>query len=214
MTAQRMPRRFGAVLGTAGLVALTSVAGTPGPAHAAACAADTGVTVVISGTEGREVHCAPGSSMTALAATQAVAEVVQVQKFPGVVCQIDGMPDDQSCVQMPPADAYWSFYYSEDGGDWVYSTVGAPGVELSAGDAVAWVYSGHEPGEVPAASTEPTSASTQPTSAGTATADDSEKDDSAKDDDSRLGVTLGGAAVAGLGIAAFVVARKRNDDIG
>lgn len=200
MTSLRMPaRRLRAGLGATGLVAVATIAGLPGTAQAAACAPDTGITVVIAGAEGRVIHCATGSSMSALQATQAVAEVTQVQKFPGVVCQIDGLPDDQACVQMPPADAYWSFYYSEDGGDWVYSTVGASGVELNAGDAVAWAYSGNEPGEVPAASSEANPA-------GSPRGEDSEATG-----DSQLGVALGGAAVAGLGIAAVVVARKRND---
>ncbi len=207
MTAVRMPsRRFAAVLGTAGLVALTTVAATPGTAHAAACAAGTGITVVISNADGRQLHCATGGSMSALEATQAVVEVTQVQKFPGVVCRIDGQPDDQSCVQMPQADAYWSLYYSEDGADWTYSTVGAAEVELSAGDAVAWSYTGHEPGEVPAAA------------AGAASSDESPSSSSADPEDEStsgaLGATLGGAAVAGLGIAALVVARKRNNDSG
>lgn len=204
-------RRLASAASAVGVVTVGAVTVAPGEAEAASCGPGGGITVVIVSDEGRAVHCADGGPMTAMAATQEVATVVQVQTFPGAVCRIDGTPADQACVRMPPADAYWSMYHSDDGGAWVYSTTGAAGVNLDDGDAVAWAFSGHEPGEVPAPSSTPGNGAPSGGPSADAPVDDSTAVGADDAGDDRLGVALGGAAVATLSVAALFVARKRRD---
>ncbi len=97
-------------------------------ASAEECAsADEGVTVVVDfGEAGVEVGCAPGSPDTGFAALEAAGFTVrEVQGLPGFLCTIDGAPAAETCTATPPADAYWSYWQAEPGGDWEYSIVGA-----------------------------------------------------------------------------------------
>jgi hypothetical protein len=66
-----------------------------------------------------------------------------VQRFPGFVCRIDGVPADDPCVNTPPADAYWGLWWSDGTtGKWTYSSLGAASLTVPAGGYVAMVWDG------------------------------------------------------------------------
>ena len=66
-----------------------------------------------------------------------------VQRFPGFVCHIDGLPADDPCVNTPPADAYWGLWWSDGKtGEWTYSSLGAGSLAVPAGGYVAMVWDG------------------------------------------------------------------------
>lgn len=51
-------------------------------------------------------------------------ELTYATRSPGFVCRVDGVPADDPCVNAAPADAYWSVWWAEAGGDWVYASQG------------------------------------------------------------------------------------------
>jgi hypothetical protein len=94
------------------------------------------------------------------------------------ICQIDDDPPDDSCQSTPPANAYWSFWYADNGNDsWTYSTSGAMDLEPQAGSVEYWVFggasgAGQPPGPTPAMvrnATDRSAASTTTVPAPTAT---------------------------------------------
>jgi hypothetical protein len=144
-----------------GLAAAALVVGPAGPASAAACSGSSGVTVVVSSS----VACASGDPSSALSALRASGHsVTMVQRFPGAICRIDGRPE-RSCVTMPPADAYWSFWTASRGGSWRYASTGAAAYDPKPGTVVGFAFGAGAPPAVapPAASAPRTSTTTTST---------------------------------------------------
>ena len=144
---------FSAGLRAAAVVVLTTAAGGvvalgPFPAHAAECSGTAGVTVVVERGAlggGTQVSCSPeGGGRTAARLLQdAGHELTFVQRFPGFVCRIDGVPADDPCVNTPPADAYWGLWWSDGkSGTWTYSSLGAGSLDVPAGGYIAMVWDG------------------------------------------------------------------------
>lgn len=140
--------------------AAVSVSGSP-------CPGTTGVTVVVDFTElggPVRVACASGNPSSGLdALARAGFAVAQSQDFPGAVCRIDGLPgvDQQDCVGMPPANAYWSYWTASRGGSWTYSAVGAKDSHPVQGTVQGWAFgNAHPPSVPPPAAPQPTSAPT------------------------------------------------------
>ncbi|MCU4746194.1 hypothetical protein [Streptomyces sp. G-5] len=118
------PAGTAAAAAPAGRVAL---AGTPG-----FCPGSSGVSVVVDFQGlggGRIVRCAPGPQADGLAALRnAGFEVGGTTRWgDAFICRINGRPgaDSESCVDTPPATAYWSYWHAPNGGAWTYSQRGA-----------------------------------------------------------------------------------------
>ncbi len=136
------------------------------PASAAPCPGSTGVTVVVESNRlgaGSSQSCVTdGSGHTAdRLLKDAGHSLTYVQRFPGFVCQIDGLPTDDPCVNTPPADAYWGLWWSDGKtGKWTYSSLGAGSLSVPAGGYVAMVWDGSSgdvrPSAVPAVHPAPT----------------------------------------------------------
>ena len=128
----RVPR---SVVGLVAAVLLTAAAGlgVSAPALAASCSTAHGVTVVVDFHQlggGVQSACdANGGGRTA--ATQLIDvghQLTYVQSQPGFVCRVDGSPSSDPCVNTPPADAYWSLWWSDGkSGRWTYSSAGGGG---------------------------------------------------------------------------------------
>jgi len=108
------------------------------PAHAAACRAGTGVTVVV----GSSVGCDPdGGGRAAQNFADAGHQLTYATRAPGFVCRVDGAPADATCVEASPPDAYWALFWSDGkSGEWVYSSLGVTGLKVPQGGAVAFVF--------------------------------------------------------------------------
>ncbi|GAA3541929.1 hypothetical protein AFL01nite_25570 [Aeromicrobium flavum] len=192
----RLVRALAAVLlGTA-----AGVVGATAPAHAAACAAGTGVTVVV----GSSVGCdADGGGRAADNFAAAGHSLKYASRAPGFVCRVDGAPASDPCVDAAPADAYWGLFWADGkSGSWVYSSLGVTALKVPTGGAVAFVFqdssskrfpSVKPPVAVPAAAA-PTAGSSD---AGTGTRDRTKgsKDSPSKSSGAREEPAAGGAAV-------------------
>ena len=141
-------------LRSAAAVLVTAAAGglgclvTPAAAAAAACPGSAGVTVVVeygARGSGTSTGCAAeGGGQTADRVLKDTGHALTyVQRFPGFVCRIDGLPADDPCVNTPPADAYWGLWWSDGKtGEWSYSSLGAGSLTVPAGGYVAMVWDG------------------------------------------------------------------------
>lgn len=143
--------------------ARSSAAGSPGACHDA-----DGVTVVVDFTElaGSVVERCAGwpvsSGLDALA--KAGFSITQPIRTPGFVCRLQGRPAateslhttsdpayHEECVNTPPTDAYWSYWYAPNGGRWTYGTTGASGHQAIRGGFEGWSFAlNHAAGAVPA----------------------------------------------------------------
>ncbi len=114
----------------------------PVPASAASCASSSGVTVVVDpGSLGGAVTSACDSG-DGQAASQRYADIgaalTFVQRQPGFLCRVNGVPARDPCVNTPPADAYWGLFWTDGkSGSWTYSTIGITGLQVPQGGAVA-----------------------------------------------------------------------------
>jgi hypothetical protein len=130
-----------AVAGAGGVV----VAGGP-PAQAATCASASGVSVVVDFHQlggGAQSFCDAGGAGESAAAQFADAgySLTYVDGEP-FVCQVDAKPAS-SCQQTPPADAYWSLWWSDGtSGQWKYSSVGVTQLKVPEGGYVALSWQG------------------------------------------------------------------------
>ncbi len=154
-------QRCGGAAIVAVLLAAGSVvaAASPTPASpSAACTGDEGVTVVVDfgtlggGVQIRCVTVAVTSGFDAL--NKAGFTYTGTQRFPGLLCRINGKPADDPCVNAPPADRYWSYWVaSEPGGTWNYSDVGAGNRVPPPGSVDGWAFDddgcGRKPGSGP-----------------------------------------------------------------
>ena len=150
----------------AGLLALGGLA----PLAAAASAVDSapgecpdaqGVTVVVDFTDlGGDVvvRCVPGplpDGMTGVRALRVAGFSVKgtIPYGDAFVCRIQGRPaadEDLSydgedyredCHGTPPQQAYWAYWYAEDGGSWRYSSQSAAARQVSEGGFEGWAFS-------------------------------------------------------------------------
>lgn len=130
------------------LAAAAYVASPVPPASAAGCATAHGVTVVVDFHElggGVQTGCvSDGAGDTAASLfTAAGFSLSYVQRQPGFVCRVDGLPADSPCVNTPPADAYWALFWSDGkSGSWSYATSGAGGLRVPEGGYVAFSWNG------------------------------------------------------------------------
>ncbi|MEI7058493.1 hypothetical protein WBG06_21890 [Nocardioides sp. CCNWLW239] len=170
------------------LVALAILAGATAPVSPAsalpAVEACDGVTVVVEpnalGGEA-EVSCVqPGEGDTgADLFEQAGHPLTYVTSMPSVVCRIDDRPKAAGCAQMPPADAYWSLWITDDSGAWSYASRNVTEISVTSGQGVAFTWVDDNVVTAPAtvlgdAVGAPSSPSPEPSAEGSSSADDSE----------------------------------------
>lgn len=166
--------RLGPLLVVAGLAGPgTAVGGgiaTAPAAQAAACSGTSGVTVVVDTGSSVQTRCAPGDPGDGFAALQGAGfQVTRVQRFPGALCRIDGLPSSDPCDNMPPTSAYWAFFSAPAGGSWAYQQKGIGAYDPAPGTAVGFRFgSGAQPRVAPPAkpaapSPTPTTSSARPT---------------------------------------------------
>ncbi len=137
-------RRAVAVLVAAAAGPLVWVA-TASPSDAATCADAGGVSVVVDFKSlggGAQSVCDPdgGGQKAAALFTGNGYELTYVQRTPGFVCRVQGLPtpEDDPCVNTPPANAYWNLWWSDGKtGKWTYSSLGAASLTIPAGGSVA-----------------------------------------------------------------------------
>jgi hypothetical protein len=138
-------RRYAARLTVAALVAAAVGLGVPTPAaQASTCGSARGVTVVVDFHQlggGVQTFCDIPGAGSKTADTQlrdAGHALTYVQRQPGFICRIDGKPASDPCVNTPPADAYWSLWWSNGtSGRWAYSSLGPSSLKVPAGGYVA-----------------------------------------------------------------------------
>ncbi|EST37335.1 hypothetical protein N566_13585 [Streptomycetaceae bacterium MP113-05] len=139
--------------GTSGTAAaVDSSRGRPG-----FCPDGTGVTVVVDFRElgGRTVvRCAVGSQETGLAALKAAGiQVTGTNRWgASFVCRLEGRPtpENEPCIDTPPASAYWSYWHAPNGGSWTYSQYGATYRTPPEGSFEGWSFSmGRDPDSAP-----------------------------------------------------------------
>ncbi|GAA4407891.1 hypothetical protein GCM10023168_24470 [Fodinibacter luteus] len=147
---RRLHRLAGAAAASG--LALAGLVVAAAPASAAACSGTSGVTVVVDTGGSKSTRCASGDPSSALKAlTAAGFSVTYPQQYPGsVVCRIDGYPESDPCVRMPPADAYWAFFHAKRGGSWVYGSSGVASYDPAPGTVVGFRFgSGQQPRVAP-----------------------------------------------------------------
>ena len=131
----------------AALVAAAAYAGastTPAVAAAGGCPDAEGVTVVVDFHDlggGLQQTCdvdGGGRDAESLFVRAGYA-LTKVQRQPAFVCRINGVPADDPCVNTPPADAYWTLWWSDGtDGRWSYSSLAASGLKIPEGGYVAF----------------------------------------------------------------------------
>ncbi|WP_143055031.1 hypothetical protein [Nocardioides luteus] len=115
------------------------------PASASAAEACDGVTVVVEpnalGGE-PEVTCVrPDEGDTGADLFEKAGHpLTYVTSMPSVVCRIDGRPKTAGCAQMPPADAYWSLWVTDDSGAWSYASRNVTEISVTSGQGVAFTW--------------------------------------------------------------------------
>lgn len=110
------------------------------PAAPGACAAGTGVTVVVDFTDlggSIETGCAIGDPATGRTALSS-AGFSAVDGTPGLICAIDAQPDP--CPTTFNGD-YWSYWHAKPGAEWASYQVGADSSKPDRGEVEGWRYS-------------------------------------------------------------------------
>jgi len=138
------------------VTALVTAAGAAGlgaaPGVAATCTDAGGVSVVVDFRElggGLSTSCdtAGGTRSAATLFTDHGFALTYVQRQPGFVCRISGVPAADPCVNTPPSSAYWGLYWSNGtSGSWAYSALGAGSLTVPAGGSVAFAWQGQTEG--------------------------------------------------------------------
>lgn len=131
------------------LAALAILAGAAAPLSSAAAAPAPagcdGVTVVVEPNAlggAPEVTCVqPEEGDTGADAFEKAGHpLTYVTSMPSVVCRVEGRPKDAGCAQMPPADAYWSLWVTDDAGAWSYSSRNVTEISVTSGQGVAFTW--------------------------------------------------------------------------
>ncbi|SEF00813.1 hypothetical protein [Ruania alba] len=108
----------------------------------AACADDTGVTVVVDATElggDIEIGCAEGDPATGREALESAGFDTSNSEA-GYLCAIGGQPDP--CVAPEDFDGvFWSYWNAEPEGEWTSYEVGADEADPAPGAIEGWRYS-------------------------------------------------------------------------
>lgn len=176
-------------------------------APAGAVAPDCGgVTVVVDGNElggGVDSTCVsePGVATELFADAGVTLEYQpQLQDF---VCRVDGRPVERPCTD---GDSYWSLWWAEPGGEWVYATLGVASLEVPEGGSLgfAW-HEGDDNAAPPDVAVGAAAAKTPSADPGSAPA---AEEGTGSGDDQRLWLA-GGLAVLVLGAAAVVTVLRR-----
>jgi hypothetical protein len=134
--------RFAVRLTVAVLVAASVGLGAPRPAQAATCSSASGVSVVVDFHQlggGVQTFCDAGGAGKYADAqlVDAGYSLTYVQRQPGFVCRVNGTPASDPCVNTPPADAYWSLWWSDGkSGRWTYASTGVASLKVPAGGYV------------------------------------------------------------------------------
>ena len=134
------------------LVALAILAGATALAPASASAAASrsaeaceGVTVVVEPNAlggDPEVTCVrPEEGDTGADLFEKAGHpLTYVTSMPSVVCRVDGRPKTAGCAQMPPADAYWSLWVTDESGAWSYASRNVTEISVTSGQGVAFTW--------------------------------------------------------------------------
>jgi hypothetical protein len=160
-----------AAVGSTAVSALAAPTGVAGADPISDCSTTTGVIVVVDfaqsvypGWPGTiERGCDGPLTTGAYALTRAgftppEGAPIGVADESGFVCRLVDPANDQEyptaaeqdCLETPPANAYWSFWYAQAGDtSWNYSNQGAAGFEPTAGSVDAWVFGGESAGGQP-----------------------------------------------------------------
>lgn len=146
----------------AAVLAAAAYAGVPlAPAAAATCPTADGVTVVVDFHQlggGVQTSCVAGGGGDSAASLFPAAgyALTYVQRTPGFVCRVSGIPADDPCVNTPPADAYWGLWWSDGkSGTWNYATAGAASLHVPEGGYVAFSWNGTSTRSAPGATPTP-----------------------------------------------------------
>jgi hypothetical protein len=148
-------------------LAAVGLAGAPAtPAQAAGCTAPS-VAVVVDFSHfggGIQRGCVP-SGRTGLQVLAAAFAVTQVQREPGFVCRINGLPTkaQDACINTPPSNAFWAYFHGRAGSDWVLSAAGAANYTPPPGTVEGWAFGAGAPPGVSVASVLPTKPAPPPT---------------------------------------------------
>jgi hypothetical protein len=118
----------------------------PSPAQASTCSTASGVSVVVDFHQlGGGVNSSCDAGGAGKYAAQQFADVGHVLTYVDnepFVCQVDGAPD-RTCPRTPPADAYWSLWWSDGkSGTWSYASVGVTALKVPNGGYVALSWQG------------------------------------------------------------------------
>lgn len=144
-----------AVVAPAG--ALTAPASEASSWSEGACPDDRGVTVVVDFQAlggSTIVRCAHGSHRDGLSAVEGAGiQVTGTNRYgKAFVCRLQGKPgpESESCVDTPPASAYWSYWHAPAGGQWTYSDFGITNRTPPEGSFEGWsFYTGDTDGNLP-----------------------------------------------------------------
>jgi hypothetical protein len=142
------------LLRAAVVFAMLAVVAPALPAHERAAAAQPGacpdadgVTVVVDFQElggSTIIRCAAGPQSTGLAALKdAGISITGTTRWgEAFICRIEGRPgpDTESCIDTPPATAYWSYWHAVNGGSWTYSQRGATARTPPPGSFEGWSF--------------------------------------------------------------------------
>ncbi len=198
---------------------------SPAPDHTAAatapCPTDHGVTVVVDfneiGGPDRVACVSDGGGRPAADLFTAAGFPLEYQpQLPDFVCRVDGEPTDRPCAE---SDSFWSLWWSDgsDGSGWVFSTLGASGLEVPDGGILAFAW--HEgdgdaapPDHAPTTDSDTgpgRAAETDPTA--TDVRDDARGDSTPAGDDDPFptGLVLGAAVLVLAAAAAVPILRRR-----
>lgn len=120
------------------LCATAASAAAPAPS----CGPDE-VTVVVDFNQlggATQTSCVAGPS-TAQRLFEAAGVTIETAHAPGMegfVCRLDGRPAKGSCTR---SDSYWSLWWADDdGGTWVYASLGARDLEIEPGAYVGFAW--------------------------------------------------------------------------
>jgi hypothetical protein len=139
-------RTLALVLIVGGLWPAAPASAQDAPSYDGACTDNAGVTVVVDFQDlggGVNIRCAPGDVTTGLdALDKAGISWSGTVRFPGFVCRIAGQPgpDDEPCVNTPPATAYWTYWVAPRGGAWCFSSLGAGNRKPPPGTVEGWSF--------------------------------------------------------------------------
>jgi len=153
-----MLRLLRSTVAAAALAAAAIAVPAAAPASAAACSDGRGVTVVVDphqlGGALQQVCDSGGAGETAAAIFEEAGFHQDYSANGGMVCHINGEPASDPCRDAPPANAYWSLWWSNGSGSWMYASLGANALKIPAGGSVAWSWQGQsakaKPGVDPA----------------------------------------------------------------